>query len=180
MHGGYDYDPRDYGYEPGEQPDRSEFSDTQPGEPVIDYSIWPPEALYPEEARDESLRRLGRLTWRAALLSAVGAAAFAVLFVRSAPAHTTATSQNVVRPAGTLTPTATATPTPTPSPRHRRHKARGKGAEVAAPTPTPGAAPAPSVTAPSTPTLAPPTTPPAPSPSPSPAQSTSSGSPSPG
>src|SRR6516165_5663791 len=174
MHGGYDYDPHDYGYEPGEHSERSDFSDTQPGEPAIDYSIWPPEALYPEEARDENLRRLGRLTWRAALLSAVGAAAFAVLFVRSAPAHTTATSQNVVRPAGTLTPTAI----PTPSPRHRRHKARGKGAEAAAPAPTPGASGAPSGTAPSTPTLAPPTTPPAPSPSPSPAQSTSSGSPS--
>ena len=175
MHGGYDYDPRDYGYEPREHPDRSDFSDTRPGEPVIDYSIWPPEALYPEEARDESLRRLGRLTWRAALLSAVGAAAFAVLFVRSAPADTTSTSQNVVRPAGTLTPpTATSTPTatPTPSPRHPRHKARGRGADDAAPAPTPvGAA-----TSTPTPTLAPPPAPPAPSPSPSPVQSTSSGS----
>jgi hypothetical protein len=169
MHGGYDYDPRNYGYEPHEHPDRSDFSDTRPGEPVIDYRIWPPEAPYPEEARDESLRRLGRLTWRAALLSAVGAAAFAVLFVRSAPAHTTATSQNVVRPAGTLAP-PTAPPTPTPSPQHPRHKARGRGADDAAPTPTPGSA------ATSSATLAPPTTPPAPSPSPSPAQSTSSGS----
>jgi hypothetical protein len=166
MHDGYDYEPRDYGYEPGEHPDRPDFSDTQPGEPVFDYSIWPPE---PEAARDENLRRLGRLTWRAALLSAVGAAAFAALFVRSAPAHTTATSQNVVRPAGTLTP-PTPTPTPTPSPRHPRHKARGRGADDAAPAPTPGGA------ATSSPTLAPPTTPPAPSPSPSPAQSTSSGS----
>jgi hypothetical protein len=168
MHDGYDYEPRDYGYEPGERPGRPDFSDTQPGEPVFDYSIWPPE---PEAARDENLRRLGRLTWRAALLSAVGAAAFAVLFVRSAPAHTTATSQNVERPASTLTPpTATPTATPTPSPRHPRHKARGRGADDAALAPTPGGA------ATSSPTLAPPATPPAPSPSPSPAQSTSSGS----
>ena len=160
----------EYGYEADEPADWPEFSDTQPGEPVYDYGIWPPD---PEAVRDENLRRLGRLTWRAALLSAVGAAAFAILFVRSAPAHTTATSQNVVRPAGTL-PAAT----PTPSPRHRRHKARARGTDDAAPAPTPGAAVAPSGTAPSSPTLAPPTTPPAPSPSPSPAQSTSSGSPS--
>jgi len=158
MHDRYDYEPR-------EHQDWPELSDTQPGEPVFDYSIWPPE---PEAARDENLRRLGRLTWRATLLSAMGAAAFAVLFVRSAPAHTTATSQNVVRPASTLAPPAA---TPAPSPRHPRHKARGRGADDAAPAPTPGAA-----VAPSSPTLAPPPTPPAPSPSPSPAQSTSSGS----
>jgi len=164
----------EYGYEADESADWPEFSDTQPGEPVFDYGIWPPD---PEAVRDENLRRLGRLTWRATLLSAVGAAAFAILFVRSAPAHTTATSQNVVRPAGTLTPPAA---TPTPSPRHRRHKARTRGTDGPAPTPTPGAAVAPSGAAPSSPspTLAPPTTPPAPSPSPSPAQSTSSGSPS--
>ena len=161
-----------YGYEADEPADWPEFSDTQPGGPVFDYSLWPPE---PEAARDENLRRLGQLTWRATLLSAVGAAAFAILFVRSAPAHTTATTQNAVRPAGTLTHPAA---TPTPRPRHPRHKARARGTDDAAPAPTPGAAVAPSGAAPSSPTLAPPTTPPAPSPSPSPAQSTSSGSPS--
>jgi len=164
--------PHEYGYEADESADWPEFSDTQPGEPAFDYGIWPAD---PEADRDENLRRLGRLTWRATLLSAVGAAAFAILFVRSAPAHTAATSQNVVRPAGTLSPPAA---TPTPSPRHRRHKARAKRTDNAAPAPTPAAAGAPTSPAPSTPTLAPPTTPPAPSPSPSPAQSTSSGSPS--
>jgi len=160
--------PHEYGYEADESADWPEFSDTQPGEPAFDYGIWPAD---PEADRDENLRRLGRLTWRATLLSAVGAAAFAILFVRSAPAHTAATSQNVVRPAGTLSPPAA---TPTPSPRHRRHKARAKRTDNAAPAPTPAAAGAPTSPAPSTPTLAPPTTPPAPSPSP--AQSTSSGS----
>src|SRR5215472_10007017 len=141
----------EYGYEADEPADWPEFSDTQPGEPVFDYGIWPPD---PEDVRDENLRRLGRLTWRTALLSAVGTAAFAVLFVRSAPAHTAATTQNVVRPAGTATPHAA---TPAPRRRHPRHKARARGTGDAAPTPTPGAAVAPSGAAPSSPTLAPPT-----------------------
>jgi hypothetical protein len=160
-----------YGYEAHEEPDWPEFSDTDPAdEPVIDYTIWPPEPFEPEAARDENLRRLGKLTWRAVQLSAVAAAGFAVLFVRTAPAPV-ATSQDVARPAGTVAPP----PSPTPSPRHPHHKGRAKGAQPA-PTPAPDAAVAPSSAAPASPTLAPPTTPPAPSPSPSPAQSTSSGS----
>ena len=77
-----------YDYEPREHPEWSEFSDIQPGEPVIDYRIWPPEPPEPEAARDKSRRRLARLAWRVTLLSAVGAAAFAILFVRSAPGQT--------------------------------------------------------------------------------------------
>src|SRR5215831_10356591 len=50
----------EYGYEADEPADWPEFSDTQPGEPVFDYGIWPPD---PEAVRDENLRRLGRLTW---------------------------------------------------------------------------------------------------------------------
>ena len=116
MHDRYDYEPREYA-------DWSGFSDTDPvAEPIIDYSIWPPDPPEPEAARDESLRRLGKLTWRAAQLSAVAAAAFVVLFVRSAPAQTT-TSQKVARPAGTLTPAAA---TPAPSPRPPHHRGRGE------------------------------------------------------
>jgi hypothetical protein len=166
-----------YGYEAHEEPDWPEFSDTDPAsEPVIDYTIWPPEPLEPEAARDENLRRLGKLTWRAVQLSAVAAAGFAVLFVRTAPAPV-ATSQDVARPAGTVAPPPSPTPTPSPSPRHARHQGRGKD-DHPAPTPAPDTAVAPGTTAPASPspTLAPPTTPPAPSPSPSPAQSTSSGS----
>jgi hypothetical protein len=158
-----------YGYADDEEPEWTGFDDTGPlDEPVIDYSIWPPEPPDPEEARDESLRRLGKLTWRAIQLSAVAAAGFAVLFVRTAPAPVT-TSQNVARPASTLAPP----PSPTPSARHPHHRARARGADDPAPSPAPDAAVTPGSAAP---TLAPPTTPPAPSPSPSPAQSTSSGS----
>jgi hypothetical protein len=158
-----------HGYEADEQQDWAGFSDTSPlGEPVIDYHIWPPE---PEAVRDQNLRRLGRLTWRATQLSAVAAAAFVVLFVRSAPAQTT-TSQTVARPAGTLTPTLT----PTPSVRPAHHRARAAGSDDPAPSPAADAAAARGSAAPAAPTLAPPATPPAPSPSPSPAQSTSSGS----
>jgi hypothetical protein len=165
MHDRYDYEPREYA-------DWSGFSDADPvAEPIIDYNIWPPDPPEPEAARDESLRRLGKLTWRAAQLSAVAAAAFVVLFVRSAPAQTT-TSQKVARPAGTLAPAA-ATPAPSPRPPHHRGRA---GAEDSAPSPARGAPAARSSAAPSAPALAPPATPPAPSPSPSPAQSTSSGS----
>ena len=167
-----------YGYEADEPSDWTGLDDTNPlDEPVIDYSIWPPEPPDPEEARDENLRRLGKLTWRAIQLSAVAAAGFAILFVRTA--HTpVATTQDVARPAGTVAPPPSATPTP--SPRHPRHKGRGRD-DNPAPSPAPDVAAAPGTTAPGTtapasPTLAPPTTPPAPSPSPSPAQSTSSGS----
>jgi hypothetical protein len=169
MHDRYDYEPREYA-------DWSGFSDTDPvAEPIIGYSIWPPDPPEPEAARDESLRRLGKLTWRAAQLSAVAAAAFVVLFVRSAPAQT-ATSQKVARPAGTLTPPATpAAATPAPSSRPPHHRGR-RGADDSAPSPAPGAASARGSAAPSASALAPPGTPPAPSPSPSPAQTTSSGS----
>jgi hypothetical protein len=165
-----------YGYEAHDEPDWPEFSDTDPASgPVIDYTIWPPEPLEPEAARDENLRRLGKLTWRAIQLSAVAAAGFAVLFVRTAPAPV-ATSQDVARPAGTVAPPPS--PTPSPSPQHPRHQGRGRD-DHPAPSPAPDTAAAPgsaASAAPAAPTLAPPTTPPAPSPSPSPAQSTSSGS----
>jgi hypothetical protein len=158
-----------YGYEADEQQDWSGSSDTDLlGEPVIDYRIRPPE---PEAVRDQNLRRLARLTWRTAQLSAVAAAAFVVLFVRSAPAPV-ATSQDAARPAGLLTPP----PSPAPSLRHPHHGARARGSDDPAPSPAPDAAAARGHAATAAPTLAPPTTPPAPSPSPSPAQSTSSGS----
>jgi len=158
-----------YGYEADEQQDWTGFSDTGPlGEPVIDYRIWPRE---PEAVRDENLRRLARLTWRATQLSAVAAVAFVVLFVRSAPASVT-TSQDAARPAGVLTPP----PSPLPSRRHPHHGAGAAGSDDPAPSAAPGSAAARGRAAPAAPTLAPPATPPAPSPSPSPAQSTSSGS----
>lgn len=120
-------------------------------------------------SRSHGLRRLSRLTWRTTQLSAIAAAAFAVLFARSAPVHT-ASSQTTVKPS------VAATPTPAPTRTHahtaKKHKARKAPASTqATPAATqPAAAPPPS------PTLAPPSTPPAPAPAPSPVQSTSSGS----
>jgi hypothetical protein len=119
-------------------------------------------------SRSQGLRRLSRLTWRTTQLSAIAAAAFAVLFARSAPAHT-ASSQTVVKPPATASPTAS--PTPTSTHAARKHKARKTPPSAqASPAATQPAAPPPS------PTLAPPSTPPAPTPAASPVQSTSSGS----
>ena len=106
-------------------------------------------------SRAEGLRRLSKLTWRTTQLSAIAAAAFAVLFARGAPAHT-ASSQTAVKPSPAASPTHT--PTPTPSPTHTHP------------------APARKKKAPPSPTLAPPSAPPAPAPAPSPVQTISSGS----
>lgn len=125
--------------------------------------------------RDEGLRRLSRLTWRTTQLSAIAAAAFAVLFVRSAPAQT-ASRVPVTPPSGTPSPTAEATtPAPSPTVSHavtRRPRAhRATAARPAAPAAASTAAAPPSAA----PTLAPPSTPPAPAPQPSPVQTISSG-----
>lgn len=124
-------------------------------------------------SRAHGLRRLSRLTWRTTQLSAIAAAAFAVLFARSAPAHT-ASSQTAVKPSTAASPTHAPTPAPTHTHRAaaRKHKAhKAPPSTQASPAATqPAAAPPPS------PTLAPPSTPPAPAPAPSPVQSTSSGS----
>jgi len=138
----------------------------------------------PGAARDDGLRRLSRLTWRATQLSAITAVGFAALFARTASAHTASAPQPVVRPSPHASPGQTkslahrkrrtrlhapaATPGSTPTP-------GGTTAPGSTPAPTagpsPSAAPAP---APS-PTLTPPPTTPAPAPSPSP-HTTSTGS----
>ena len=123
-------------------------------------------------SRTEGLRRLSRLTWRTTQLSAIAAAAFAVLFARSAPAHT-ASSQTAVKPSPAASPTHTPSPTPTHTHRAAARKKKAHKAPASAP-PSPAAA-QPSAPPPS-PTLAPPSTPPAPAPAPSPVQTTSSGS----
>src|SRR5215469_1314212 len=128
MHDKYDYEPR-------EHPEWSEFSDIQPGEPVIDYSIWPPESPEPQAARDKSRRRLARLAWRVTLLSAVCAAAFAILFVRSSPAQT---GQRVVSPPAPAA--ATRAPSPQQQP-PRASAALRPGRRAAAPRPGAQASP---------------------------------------
>jgi hypothetical protein len=66
--------------------------------------------------RDNGLRRLSRLTWRSAQLGALAAAAFAILFARTAPTH--ATSQAPVPPTHSPFPATEAAPT---VPRALRH-----------------------------------------------------------
>ena len=123
-------------------------------------------------SRTEGLRRLSRLTWRTTQLSAITAAAFAVLFARSAPAHT-ASSQTAVKPSPAASPTHT--PSPTPTPTHRAAARKKKAHKAPASAPPPPASAQPSAPPPS-PTLAPPSAPPAPAPAPSPVQTISSGS----
>jgi hypothetical protein len=134
----------------------------------------------PAAARDGSLRRLSRLTWRTTQLSAVAAAAFAILFARTAPTQATS-SQTSAKAAGSQSSAkATVTPSPASSTPKPTKKATTAGAAATQPpTQAPAAAaPAPqpsSAAAAPPPTLAPPTTPPAPAPAPSAVQSTSSG-----
>src|ERR1035441_1713039 len=129
--------------------------------------------------RDNGLRRLSRLTWRSAQLSALAAAAFAILFARTAPTHSTS-SQAPVQPAHSPFSATTAAPRPVSSTGQAASAAATTGAttgvaptaqpSAAVPASKPSSAPAPP------PTLAPPATPPAPAPAPNPVQSTSSGS----
>jgi hypothetical protein len=144
----------------------------------------------PGAARDDGLRRLSRLTWRATQLSAITAVGFVAVFARTASAHTVSAPEPAVRPS------PHATPSPRPSQtkslaHHGKHRLRSHAA-AAAPgsTPTPGSAPtsgstpaptagttSPPAPAPTHTTApAPPPTTPAPAPAPSPTHTTSSGS----
>ncbi len=109
------------------------------------------------QARDVSVRRLGRLTWRATQLGTLATVGFAVVFARNAPAQTTS-----VQNPPAVTPTASATPsqhavtrakvTSSPTRKAAAVQASAPAAQPAAPTTT------------AAPQLAPPTTPPAPAP----------------
>jgi peptidoglycan DL-endopeptidase CwlO len=134
----------------------------------------------PGETRDASVRRLGRLTWRATQLGTLAAVGFAVVFARNAPAQTTS-----VQNPPTATPTASATTattaaSATPS-QHAVTRARVTGSPtqklaVAQPS-APVAQQAAPTTVATTPQLAPPTTAPAPAPTTAtPAPTTSSAS----
>jgi hypothetical protein len=121
-------------------------------------------------SRADGLRRLSRLTWRSTQLSAIAAAAFAILFARSAPAQTASSEHPVRLP-------STAAPAVAPAPAAKHTAAHHKHHTHRAPVNRPATQPSSAVAQPATaaPTLAPPTTPPAAAPSPSPVQSTSSG-----
>jgi hypothetical protein len=131
----------------------------------------------PGAARDDGLRRLSRLTWRATQLSAITAVGFAALFARTASAHTASAPGPVVRPS------PHASPSQTKSLAHRKRRTRlhaPAAARGSTPTPgsapTPTAGPAPSAAPTPAPTLTPPPTTPAPAPAPSPTHTTTSGS----
>jgi hypothetical protein len=128
----------------------------------------------PGETRDVSVRRLGRLTWRATQLGTLAAVGFAVVFARNAPAATTS-----VQHPPTATPTASATPaTPSQHAVTRAHVTSSPTRKPAAAQPSaPAAQQAAPTTVATTPQLAPPTTPPAPAPTTAaPAPTTSSAS----
>ena len=126
----------------------------------------------PGEARDVSVRRLGRLTWRATQLGTLATVGFAVVFARNAPAETT-TVQNP--PTASACRLGHAAARRDPKAGHQLADAE-TGSRPAVGTRRPAPA-APATTAPATPQLAPPTTPPAPAPtSATPAPTTSSAS----
>jgi len=131
----------------------------------------------PGETRDASVRRLGRLTWRATQLGTLATVGFAVAFAHNAPAATT----SVQNPA-TATPTASATPAASATPSQhavtRAHVTSSPTRKLAVAQPSaPAAQQAAPTTVATTPQLAPPTTPPAPAPtSATPAPTTSSAS----
>jgi hypothetical protein len=116
----------------------------------------------PGRVRDSSVRRMGRLTWRATQLGALATVGFAIVFARNAPAQT-----GQVQDPATVTPAQSATPAPPGTPRElvtspsARKTAAVQTTAPAAQSATPTAAP---TVAPSTPRLAPPATPPAPAP----------------
>lgn len=125
----------------------------------------------PGETRDASVRRLGRLTWRATQLGTLATVGFAVVFAHKAPAETTS-----VHNPPTATPAASATPS-----RHAVTRAHVTSSPARKPAvaqlSAPAAQQAASTTVATTPQLAPPTTPPAPAPTTAtPAPTTSSAS----
>lgn len=130
----------------------------------------------PGETRDASMRRLGRLTWRATQLGTLAAVGFAVVFARNAPAETT-TVQNppTARPTASATAAASATPS-----QHAVIRAHVTSSPTRKPAVAQLSAPAAQRAAPTTVAttqLAPPTTPPAPAPTTAaPAPTTSSAS----
>jgi hypothetical protein len=136
--------------------------DPYPGHPV-----WPGYPGY--VTRTAGLRRLSKLTWRAAEVSAVVAVSFGALFARSALG---ASSHAAAKPS--VTPSIHAAATHHAHKRHKRHHHHhhaGPSAPVLAPPSAPPAAPA----APP-PAAVPPPAPPPPPPPPPPPVTTSGGS----
>ena len=162
--------------------------DTSPGYPIPLYPTGPSEPPYPTRtmpaarpawadfdpyfsyhhpayARTAALRRLSRLTWRAAELSVVAAAGLVVLLARSAQGATS----HVVAVKPTVSPSAHAAAT---QPAPLRHKPKRRHTHQSSSPATPALAPPSAPPAPAPP----PPPPPAPAPPPPPPVTTSGGS----
>jgi hypothetical protein len=133
-------------------------------DPRAGYPGWPGHPAY--AARNDGLRRLSKLTWRAAEVSAVIAVGFVALFARTT--HSTAkqaSAQHSIKPSIHAAATHPAHK-PHKKKHHHRHRAPALAPPAAAPAPPP---PAPA--APAAPAAAP-----APPPPPPPPVTTSGGS----
>jgi hypothetical protein len=127
-------------------------------DPYSGYPVWPGHPAY--ATRNAGLRRLSKLTWRAAEVSAVIAVGFVALFARMPHG-----GHASVKPAAKLSAHASATHHAHKRHKHHRHHAIAPAPALAPPAAPPAAAPPPP----------PPPPPPAPPPPPPPPPVTTSG-----
>lgn len=142
-------------------------------DPYSSYPPWPGHPGY--AARNAGLRRLSKLTWRAAEVSAVIAVGFVALFARSANSATShAGAQQGAKPSIHAATTHHAHKQHKPKPRHHHHHVSAPAPGLAPPAAPPAAPPPP---APPPPAAPPPPPPPAapPPPAPPPPPVTTSG-----
>jgi hypothetical protein len=125
-------------------------------DPYTGYPIWPGHPGY--MARNAGLRRLSKLTWRAAEVSAVVAVGFVALFARTAHSATkNVSAQHSAKPS--VHAAATHSPHKQHKRRHHRHHHAappGLAPPAAAPAPAPPPPPPPPAPAPAAPAPAPP------------------------
>ena len=144
-------------------------------DPRSGYPVWPGHPAY--AARNAGLRRLSKLTWRAAEVSAVVAVGFVALFARIPHSTTShAGAQQSGKPS--IHAAATHHGHKRHKPKHHHHHHSGAPATaLAPPNAPPGAAPAaaPPQAAPPPPPAAAPQPPPPPPPAPPPPPTTTSG-----
>ena len=145
-------------------------------DPYSSYPIWPGHPGY--ATRNAGLRRLSKLTWRAAEVIAVIAVGFAALFVRTTHnATTNAGAQQSAKPSIHAAATHHAHKHHKPKRHHHHHAAVAPAPGLAPPAAPPAAPPPPA--APAAPAAPPPPPPPAappPPPPPPPPVTTSGGS----
>jgi hypothetical protein len=134
-------------------------------DPYTGYPIWPGHPAY--TARNSGLRRLSKLTWRAAEVSAVVAVGFVALFARTA--HSAVKNVSAQHSAKASVHAAATHSTPKRhKPKHHHHRHHASPPALAPPAAPPAPPPPPAA-------LPPPAAPPAPAPPPPPA-TTSGGS----